>query len=154
MLLCVLLAAGVLAPPAGAQVNVNVNIGAPPAVVVPVAPTMVFLSDPGVYVAVGVPYDIFFIGGRYYYIHGDNWFWAPGYGGPWNYVVYKTLPPGLRKHKMKRLREFREREYRVYKVQGRNFNGKYFDAEPGPGLKVKEQKEQNRDEHSRRGKKG
>jgi hypothetical protein len=123
---------GVLLPAqARAQVQVNVNIGPPAPVIVEAAPQMLFLPDPGVYVAVGIPYDMFFIGGHYYYFHGDNWFWGSGYGGPWSYVEYRSLPPGLRKYKVVRLREYREREYRVYNVQGRNFGGKHFYAVAG-----------------------
>jgi len=139
MLLCVTLVAGLSATPAGAQVHVNVNIGPPPVVVaappppppvvVQAAPPMVFLSDPGVYVAVGVPYDIYFVNSRYYYFNGGNWFWGPGYGGPWTYAVYQSLPPGLQRYKVHRLHEFREREYEVYKDQGPRFKGRYFYAE-------------------------
>jgi hypothetical protein len=128
LLLSVLVLEGLLATPAVAQVNVNVNIGAPPPVIVHEAPTMVFLSEPGVYTAVGIPYDIFFISGRYYYLNGNDWFWAAGYGGPWVHVEYRSLPPGLRKFKVHRLREFREREYRVYRVEGANFKGGHFVA--------------------------
>jgi len=135
MLLCLMLVGGLLATPAGAQVHVNVNIGAPPPppVVVQAAPTMVYLTDPGLYVAVGVPYDIYFVSGRYYYFNDGNWFWGPGYGGPWTYVVYQGLPPGLQRYKVHRLHEFREREYAVYKVQGHGFKGKYFYAEDDQG---------------------
>ena len=121
-----------MATPAFAEVNINVNIGAPPAVIVHERPTMVYLPEPGMYVAIGVPYDIFFVSGRYYYFHGDNWFWAGGYGGPWVHVVSRSLPPGLQKYKVVQLRDFREREYRVYKTQGPKFAGKHFDADPGP----------------------
>jgi hypothetical protein len=113
---------------AGTQVNVNVNIGPPAPVIVEAPPQMLFLPDPGVYVAVGIPYDVYFIGGRYYYYHGDHWFWGPGYRGPWTYVEYRTLPPGLRRYKVVRLREYRDHEYRVYKVKGNDFHGKYFVA--------------------------
>jgi hypothetical protein len=113
---------------AGAQVNVNVNIGPPAPVIVEAPPPMLFLPDPGVYVAVGIPYDVFFISGRYYYFHANHWFWGSGYTGPWTYVEYRSLPPGLRKYKVVRLREDREREYRVYRVQGKNFGGKHFYA--------------------------
>lgn len=135
MLLGVIAMDGMLAVPARAEVNINVNIGPPPPVVVAAPPTMLFLGEPGVYVAVGVPYDIFFIGGRYYYYHGSNWFWASGYDGPWVHVVYRSLPPGLQRYKVVQLRDFREREYRVYKVQGPKFKGKRFDADPGPNAK-------------------
>jgi hypothetical protein len=132
MLLGVIAMEGMLAIPALAEVNINVNIGPPPPVVVVERPTMLYLGEPGVFVAVGVPYDIFFIGGRYYRYHGDHWFYASGYEGPWVYVVHKGLPPGLQKYKVVQLREYREREYRVYKVEGPKYKSKHFDADPGP----------------------
>ena len=116
---------GLFAITAQAQVSVNVHIGQPPPVVVYSPPTMVLLPEPQTYVAVGVPYDIFFVSGRYYYLHGDHWFWGPGYRGPWSYVEYRTLPPGLRRYKVVRMREYRDHEYTVYKVKG---NGKHFYA--------------------------
>ena len=122
-----------LATSAFAELNINVNIGAPPPVIVETRPTMLYLAEPGMFVAVGVPYDIYFISGRYYYIHGDNWFWATGYGGPWVHMPRKSLPPGLQKYKVVQLRDFREREYRVYKTQGPKFKGQKFAAEPGSG---------------------
>jgi hypothetical protein len=126
---------GLLTTPARAQVSVNVHIGEPPPVVVYSPPTMVMLPEPQMYVAVGVPYDIFFVSGQYYYFHGDHWFWGPGYGGPWTYVGVERLPPGLRRYKVKQLREFREREYRVYQAQGPKFGGRYFVAEDEDGDK-------------------
>jgi hypothetical protein len=92
---------------------------------------MLYLAEPASYAAVGIPYDIFFVGDRYYYVHGDNWFWAPGYGGPWTFVSYDRLPPGLRKFKVVRLREFRDREQQVYLVQGPKFKGKHFEGNEG-----------------------
>jgi len=110
-----------------AEVHINVNIGAPPPIIVRSAPTMVYLPEPAAYVAVGIPYDLYFVGGRYYYLRGNDWFWAAGYGGPWNYVAYSSLPPGLRKFRPARLHEFREREYRVYRVYSRDYPGRYND---------------------------
>jgi hypothetical protein len=126
-----------LASPAHAQVNINVQIGEPPPVVVYSPPPMVLMPEPQMYVAVGVPYDIYFVSGRYYYFYEDHWFWGPGYSGPWTYMRFESLPPGLRKFKVKRLHEFREREYRVYKTKGPNYGGTYFIAKekghPGHG---------------------
>ena len=132
MLLSLVLS-GLMAPTADAQVHVNINIGPPPPVIVQAPPPMLFLPEPAIYVAAGTPYDMFFIDGRYYYFYGDNWFWGLGYGGPWTYVTYRTLTPGLRKFKVRQLREYREREYRVYRVAGPNFNGRHFYAAAGPG---------------------
>jgi len=50
-------------------------------------------------------------------------------------VGVERLPPGLRRYKVKQLREFREREYRVYQVQGPNFGGRHFVAEDEDGDK-------------------
>jgi hypothetical protein len=125
---CMLPQDGFWSVAASSQVNVNINIGAPPPVVLRTRPTMVFLPEPAAYVAVGIPYDIYFVSGRYYYLHGNDWFWAEGYNGPWVYVSYNTLPPGLRKYRVERLHEFREREYKAYSVQGPEFKGKHFEA--------------------------
>jgi hypothetical protein len=95
---------------------------------------MVYLAEPGMFVAVGIPYDVYFLSGRYYYFHGDNWFWASGYSGPWVHVVRKNLPPGLTKYKVVQLRDFREREYKAYKTQGPKFKGQKFSAEPGNSM--------------------
>jgi len=137
LIVAVVLAGSVAVAPARAEVNVNINIGPPPPVVVQAPPEMVFLPDPGVYVAVGIAFDVFVFSGRYYYFHDGNWFWARGYGGPWVHVAYKSLPPGLRKYKIGKLRAFREREYKVYKAQGPKFKGKHFVAVEGPGHKAK-----------------
>jgi hypothetical protein len=145
--------------PARAEVNVNINVGPPAVVVAPpppveveAPPEMVYLPEPGVYVAIGIPFDVFFLSSRYYYFHGGNWFWASGYRGPWTHVVYKSLPPGLRRYKVERLHQFREREYKVYKVQGRKFKGKHFVAAPGPKVRheVREHVKEKRRERKRK----
>jgi len=58
-LLGLILSVGLFAMPAHAQVSVDVHIGQPPPVVVYSPPTMVLMPEPQMYVAVGVPYDIF-----------------------------------------------------------------------------------------------
>jgi len=128
-LLCIAPSNGFWTVSASPQVNINVNIGQPPPVIVHERPTMVYLAEPAAYVAVGIPFDVFFVSGRYYYLHGNNWFWGTGYNGPWVAIAYRSIPPGLQKYKIERLHEFREREYRVYKVQGPAFKGKHFDAD-------------------------
>ncbi|HTP42291.1 MAG TPA: hypothetical protein VML36_07690 [Nitrospiria bacterium] len=135
-----------MAAPVQAGVDVNINIGAPPVVVAPpppvvvappppveveMAPEMIYLPEAGVYVAVGIPFDLYFVSGRYYYFHGGSWYWGRGYGGPWTHVVYRSLPPGLQRYKMEHLRQYREREYKAYKAQGPRFNGKHFVAVEG-----------------------
>jgi hypothetical protein len=130
----VALLASLLAPQAqAAEVHVNINIGAPPPIIVHSAPTMLYLPQPGFYVAVGIPYDLFFVGSRYYYVRGNDWYWGPGYGGPWTHVAYRSLPPGLQKYRVQRIREFREYEYRTYRVSRSDNRSKHFVADYGPG---------------------
>jgi hypothetical protein len=118
---------------AGVDINVNVGIPLPPPIEVEASPAMVFLTEPGVYVAVGVPYDLFFIGGRYYYSHGGYWYGARGYGGPWVHVGGRSIPPGLRRYKVERLHEFREREFHRYTAEGPKYHGRHFRAMAEPG---------------------
>ena len=133
------------------EVNVNINIGVPlpPAVVVEAPPVMIFLSEPGIYVAVGIPYSIFFLSGRYYYYHNDHWFWAPGYGEPWVHIKDKSLPPGLRKYKIQQLHAFRDREFELYKVHGDNYRGKHFNASEDHGHKSEEHSEKGHKKHGK-----
>jgi len=125
VLISAVLVTATLALPATAQIQFNLNFGPPP--------TMLYLPQPGVYSAVGVPYEIYFVGDRYYYYRDSNWFWAPGYGGPWTYVSYRSLPPGLRNYGVATLRNYRDREYRVYRVDSSRFDGRHFVARYGPG---------------------
>lgn len=115
---------------ASGEVNVNINVGVPvpPAVVVEAPPAMIFLSQPGVYVAVDVPYYIFFVSGRYYYFHNDHWYRSHGYRGPWTNIKRKVLPPGLRKYTIHQLHDFRDREFVVYKDHGPGYKGRHFVA--------------------------
>ena len=134
------------------EVNVNINIGVPmpPAIVVEAPPAMIFLSQPGVYVAVGIPYSIFFLSGRYYYYHNDHWFWAPGYGGPWVHVKYhKSLPPGLRKYKIHQLHTYRDREFNSYREHGHKYKGKHFIAAENHGHKSKGHSEKGHQKHNK-----
>lgn len=129
-----------LSPSVGtaAQVNVNINIGSPPPVIVappPVVvaspPTMLFLAEPGVYVAVGIPYNLYYVSGRYYYAHGAEWFWAAGYDGPWVHVSYRSLPGGLQRYKIAQLHVYRDREYEAYRARGPQFSGRRLVAVGG-----------------------
>lgn len=147
--------------------DVNINVGnrpavvvpAPPVVVVPVAPRVVieeppvFIVPPGLgfYVGIDIPYDIFYISGRYYLWQDNYWYRAPHYRGPWTVVKYKHLPPGLRKHKLERIRYYRDDEYRVYRHDHDHYRGKRF--KPGKEYKEyhKEEKRRYKDEHKHRG---
>ncbi len=125
-------------------VNVNVNLGAPPQSVVvpapvvpaPVAPAPVISIDQdvdfvypgplGFYVAVGVPYDLFYVQNSYFLWRDGRWYRAPGSHGPWVVTQYRDLPPGLRKHNIERIRAYRGAEYDRYRHDHEHYRGKYF----------------------------
>ncbi len=90
----------------------------PPPVVIDEPPEFISPPELGFYVAVGVPYDIFFVGGRYYLCRGNAWYAAPNYNGPWASVRYKALPPSVRRYPIERVRNFRDAGYRHYRQGG------------------------------------
>jgi len=128
-----------LAQSASAEVNVNVNVGvpAPPLPPLPVPPPLVLPAPPefilppalGVYVAVGVPHDLFYIGGTYYLYKDDRWYRGRYYNGPWDRVERRHIPPGLRKHKFERIRYYRDEEYRRYRDDHDHYRGRHFKPE-------------------------
>ncbi len=103
--------------------NINLSIGNQPAPRV-VRPVPVIIEEPPVFlypaqlgfaVAVGIPYDLIYIEGRYYLYDDDIWYVGSRYDGPWTVVKHKHLPPGLRKHKVKYIHDCRDREYHSYR---------------------------------------
>ncbi len=137
-------------PPAAVPVAVPVAVPAPPPVQpVYVQPPVVieeppeFIAPPqlGFYAAVGVPYDLFYVGTRYYLSRGNVWYAAPNYNGPWVTVSYRTLPPGLRKYPYAKIRYYRDSGYRDYRRGGSPYWEKHhFHPE-------KHWKEQRKEEH-------
>lgn len=124
---------------ASVGVNVNINVGAPQPVIVPVQPTppmpyvtieqdvdFVYPSELGFYVAVGVPYDLFYLRNNYYLCRDGRWFRADSSRGPWIPARYRDLPPGLRTHTLDRIRVYRNAEYTVYSRDRDHYRGRHF----------------------------
>lgn len=101
--------------------SLNINIGEPP----------VFIAPPslGFYVAVGVPYDMFYIDMNYYIYRSGGWYISSGYNGPWSVVQYKRLPRGLRRYKYQQIVRIRDEEYRHYEHDRNNYRGKQYRPE-------------------------
>jgi hypothetical protein len=84
----ILVAAVVALVPAAAAANTNVqigiNIGAPPQ----------FVAVPGspVYYAPALPLNYFHYGGQYYLFHNGTWLFAPTYNGPWAAIAVEYVP--------------------------------------------------------------
>jgi hypothetical protein len=89
MVLAALFLAG-LPVSAPADVNVNINIGAPVVVAEPAA--VALIPGAGVYFVPGVEPDLFFFGGFWWSPRGDRWYRAGAYNGPWVVVKRRVVP--------------------------------------------------------------
>ena len=144
-----ILALGSHAAHAGVGVNLNINLGEPPRQVIVAPPPPVYVAPPayappvdtvqigddiqfvypnalGFYVAVGVPYDLFYLQNSYWLFRDGRWLRAPSSRGPWMVQRYRELPPGLRRYKLERIREYRTREYAVYNRDRDHYRGRNF----------------------------
>lgn len=93
---------------AGVEVNIGVNFGPPPPVVIPAPPPVVVIPETYVYFVPDVEVEILFYQGYWYRPHQGRWHRATGYNGPWVYVeparvpavlvhlppTYRHVPPG------------------------------------------------------------
>lgn len=74
-------------------------------------PDFFYMDSLGFYVAMGAPYDLFRYRNVYYIYHRGYWHRSPRLNGPWVLADYRTLPPGFRKHKIEKIRKYRDDEY-------------------------------------------
>lgn len=137
-------------------VDLNVNIGnQPPPVIIrerSAPPPRVIVTEPGpyespdyyeddvefmypgrlgFYVGVGVPFDLFYINNVYFSYRNGGWYRAHNHRGPWTVAEYRHLPYGLRKHKIERIRYYRDHEYKEYRRDHDNYRGRHARIEKG-----------------------
>lgn len=140
-------------------IDLNVHLGNQPRTVIvpaPVPPTpspyvnidedvnFVLPSALGFYVAVGVPYDLFYANNTYFLYRDGRWLRAAASRGPWVVTGYRDLPPLLRRHRIDRIRAYRNAEYDIYRRDRDHYRGRHFMAARD------EWKEQRRDEREHR----
>ena len=89
-------------------------------------PEFLFPPALGFGVAVGVPYDMFYVSKAFYFLKTGSWYRSSSYKGPWTLIGLSQVPTELRKQKLSKIRELRNREFaKFYKNKGR-YQGKYF----------------------------
>ena len=76
---------------ARAEVNLNINIGAPPVIVAEPA-NVALIPGSGVYFVVDAGPDLFFHAGFWWSPRGDRWYRAKMYNGPWVVVKQRIVP--------------------------------------------------------------
>jgi hypothetical protein len=84
-----------LAAGAAAAADVNINIGWPPPLIVE-KPRVVLVPETKVYTAPSLEFNVFMFGGKYWSLHGDNWFVTARVGAPWTPVVVEKVPVEIR----------------------------------------------------------
>ncbi|MDD2336768.1 MAG: hypothetical protein PHD01_09365, partial [Geobacteraceae bacterium] len=79
-----------------------------------------FVQPPelGFYVAVGVPYDLFYYNNSYYMNRGNIWYNSPYYNGPWSSVYYSNVPYVFNRFPFERIRHYRDSYYGRYQRYG------------------------------------
>lgn len=79
----------------------------------------------GFYVAVGVPYDLFYVNNVYFSFRDGRWYRSPSNRGGWVPVRYRELPSPLRRYRIERIREYRAHEYAVYQRDREHYHGRH-----------------------------
>lgn len=126
----------VLTMTSGYRGNVNATAGTPipqPAVMadqlnvaIPNPPIFITPQHLGFFVGVGVPYDIAFAYGNFYLYHGETWYRASSFKGPWTPMPYDSLPPIIRKQRIENIRKYRDMEYRIFLREKTHYHGRTF----------------------------
>lgn len=68
----------------------------------------IYPDELGFYVAIGVPYELCYIGSSYYLFNDGRWLRAHSRRGPWIAMGYRELPTVLRQHRIERIRDYRQ----------------------------------------------
>lgn len=79
---------------AQADIGFSINVGGPE-IVVSQPPDFLYPPGLGFGVAVGVPYDMFYLDGTYFVFRGGGWYRTSYYGGDWVRVRTRCQPPPL-----------------------------------------------------------
>ncbi len=131
--------------------NVNVDIGIPvgqvqtppPPVRVelpPEPPQFVYVPELGYYVAAGLPYDLLYVGRKYFYFNNGYWYQADYYGAPWVYAPVNRLPPIMTRHSYVEYRKHRESELIKHQHE-KDYRGEFHKPEVRRQEKKEERKE-------------
>jgi outer membrane lipoprotein SlyB len=96
----------------------------PEALFLTTAPMFAYAPAYGMYVALGVPYDLLYNGHTYYYTVNGLWYSSPFYSGPWTFMAASMYPPVFRTFHLGHFHEFREREFHLYEHDRAHYAGR------------------------------
>ncbi len=114
----------VMPPPPPAALSVPEDYPPPAEVYFDDAPEFIYSPSLNMYVAVGVPYDLFYTGNEYFYFYGGRWYRGPFYDGPWVFAPRRSYPPAFLRYRIGNIRRFREAEFRRYERDRAHYDGR------------------------------
>ncbi len=108
-----------------------------------------FVEPPelGFYVAVGVPFDLFFFNNMYYLYRNDCWYSSRYYNGPWSGIYHRNVPYALHRYPFERIHHYRDNYYGHYRRYGTWNGGTHF--RPGAHALGREGYDRNRSGYAR-----
>lgn len=101
----------------------------PPEVYLDEAPQFIYSRELGLYVAVGVPYDLVYTGSEYCYFYDGRWYLGPYYNGPWVLATGRLFPPVLLRFRIDEIRHHRDVEFRRFEHDRAHFDGRFHRPE-------------------------
>lgn len=110
----------------GADIHIRLGDPAPAPYLISQPPLFLYPRDLGFYVAVGVPFGLFYIDNYYYAPRGGVWYGSPHYNGPWYYVKPSHLPRELVKYRYRDVIHHRDVEYRHYLKDRDHYRGERY----------------------------
>ncbi len=116
-------------PPALADVEVNVNIGAP-VVVTDDPDELIFMPGYGVYFVYGIGYDIFFYNGFWWSRRGNVWYRSRNYRVGWAVIGVNDVPRAV----FRVPADYRARFGRGPRIKYRDWKARRGGPVGGPGM--------------------
>ena len=140
--------ARILPPPQPAFAPEPQDYPPPPEVYFERSPEFIYSPSLNMYVAVGVPYDLYYTGSEYFYFHQGRWYRGPYYDGPWSFAPRRSYPPMFLRYGIGNFRRFRDVEYRRYERDRAHYDGHFHRPEPrGHRGKAEHKEEHRREDH-------
>jgi outer membrane lipoprotein SlyB len=93
------------------------------------APEFIYSPSLNLYIAVDVPYDLFYTGSEYFYFYDGRWYRGPDYDGPWSYAPRRSYPSVFLRYRIDSFRQYREAEFRLYERDKAHNAGRLYRPE-------------------------
>lgn len=87
-------------------------------------PRMVYADRLGLYVVVGIPYDMCYLQNSYYLFRDGCWYRGRSSRGPWVMVSHRDLPRSLRNQRIEGVRDYRYAWQRRFGNERNYYNGR------------------------------